>query len=203
MAIGGLDIFPDQMSAGAVISKVQETSIIDYDNGTDDRLNRWPRPKIRATFNTPQLDKATYDTLVEFFDVHQGGTYPFLVKIWTGYSLTDENMVGAVNSFNMEYQLVKGRNSGSRTLDIPIEYADTATWSFVDGADSPLTVDTSSFDMVTFTTAPATGTGKPKATVVTYYVPMVFEDSEINLSVRWEDAASMTSVNLIEWFRRS
>lgn len=211
------DKLPAEFSQNAFIGVNDLVNVTPYKSGVADRVALTDQPRVRMIVEHPET--GDYTTFRDFFRTHRGGTHPFLVVDWTDYSLTDEPMTGTVDGINQVFGLVRTYSTGNRSDVRKIQFAEStggtllaadgstlltySAWSFVDGLDAPLSVSTSTLDQITFTTAPANGSGQPKATVGLFRVLMTFANDELLARVRTSGLASIAQIELIEEILRA
>lgn len=190
-----LAILPDEMSVGATVEWEYQETPIQYYGGQVQVARDWPFPKAVATFQTPVLDNSGYKTFLDLYETH-GRSMPFLVKLRSRYSLTDEPMGGTADGLNKTFILQESIAVGDETVTRFIDYPIGTPVVEDDGV--PVTVDTVTKRSVLLVAAPAA------ASVMTFttefYRLMRFRDPVRAAVGNHENSGQIQSVTIVEDF---
>ena len=198
--------FPDNISRGARGGPERRTQIVELASGDEERNANWANSRRRydAAYGIRRADDLA--AVVAFFEARSGRLYGFRWKDWGDYksclpsgtpSATDQ-VIGTGDGTTTAFQLVKAYSSGAqtwaRTITKPVAGTVTIALDGVTQA-SGWSVDTTT-GLVTFTTAPATGTAITAG--FEFDVPVRFDTDRLDVTHDLERLGSITSIPLTE-----
>ncbi len=198
--------FPDNISRGARGGPERRTQIVELASGDEERNASWAnsRRRYNAAYGVRRADDLA--SVVAFFEARNGRLYGFCWKDWGDYksclpsatpAATDQE-IGTGDGTTTAFQLVKAYTSGAQTWARAITNPVSGTVAVAIGGtvqSSGWSVDTTT-GLVTFTTAPASGTAITAG--FEFDVPVRFDTDRLDVTHDIERLGSITSIPLIE-----
>lgn len=182
--------FPEDISYGSSGGPGFSTSIVVTEGGNEKRNARWQQARARYNVAHGVKTKAQLEALIAFFRARKGRAYGFRFKDWSDFEGLGQ-ILGTGDGSRKDFQLVKTYTSGSasdtRIIRKPVAgsvkiYVNALLLS------SGVSVNTAT-GMVSFTTAPASGT-------------LISADFEFDVPVRFDTdtlSASLEAYGVHSW----
>ncbi len=198
--------FPDNISRGARGGPERRTQIVELASGDEERNASWANSRRRydAAYGIRRADDLA--AVVAFFEARNGRLFGFRWKDWGDYKsclpsgtpAESDQAIGIGDDTTTIFHLVKAYSSGAqtwtRTITKPVAGTVLVALDGIAQA-SGWSVDTTT-GIVTFTTAPATGTAITAG--FEFDVPVRFDTDRLDVTHDLERLGSITSIPLIE-----
>jgi uncharacterized protein (TIGR02217 family) len=176
------------------------TSIVPLSGGLESRNQNWAAPRRRYEYAYPEKDADDVRTIMAFIDDRRGAFYPWLLKDWLNFQLTDEVILdvgsgdGGVSTAQVK-QTWGPNNAFSRD----IKYIKSGTLVVKKNAVTlTLTTDytVNSTGLITFV-APLVA-GDEITVTCDFYIKVRFEQDSISPSIDNFGSARIQSITAIE-----
>ena len=188
--------FPSDISYGSSGGPQYLTDVVINHAGFEQRNIHWQQARARYNIAHGVKTQAQLDALIAFFRARKGRAHSFRFKDWTDYEAAAQ-MLGTGTGSLRDFQLVKRYSSGGvdevRNVTLPVAGSVSV---YVNGAlSSGVSVNLTS-GMVTFSTAPASGT------VITadfqFDVPVRFDTDQLSARLENYGVRSWLDIPIVE-----
>ncbi len=198
--------FPDDISRGARGGPERRTQIVELASGDEERNASWANSRRRydVAYGIRRADDLA--AVVAFFEARNGRLHGFRFKDWADFksclpsAAVDplDQLIGAGNDAQTEFQLAKHYASGprtwTRTITKPVAGTVRVALAGVEQV-SGWAVDPAT-GIVTFSTAP--GNGVAVRAGFEFDVPVRFDSDALDVTLDVERLGSITSIPLVE-----
>ena len=187
---------PDNVERGARGGPAFNTTVIQLASGFEQRNGEWQFARHTFDIGYGIDDKEAYQAVQEFFLARRGRLFGFRFKDWSDYVATTQP-IGTGDGVLTQFQLSKTYSDAGGTYNRPITKPVSGTVRvFEDGVETmDFTVDTTT-GVVTMNTAPALNVAM--TATFEFDVPVRFETDEQTVQLSWEDAGSISAIQLVE-----
>lgn len=155
-----LPILNEEVAQGFAEIPTFNTSVIRSKGGGSDRNQEWSLalPRYRFSFNAKPI--ADILALREMFYDRRGRFLPFLLKVWTHYSVTDET-IGTGDGADTTWQAIETLSAGFNAYTLTLNYLKQGT--LIVKVNNVTQTETTHYSvnydtgLITFVTAPPNG----------------------------------------------
>ena len=187
---------PPDIEAGSTGGPSFKTIVLTADSGKEWSNQKWKYPRCLWAINYGVDDAKSYRAIIDFFKARRGRARRFRFKDWTDYTAANSYIGtgdGVITAFQMQ-KIYDGPVPLVRQITLPI--ASTVRIYNNDVLMAAGYAVNETTGILTFDVAP--NAGEIITADFEFDIRVRFDADALSVSVIWEGAASVSSINIIE-----